>query len=119
MYGKNYAAAKLPTYNCNGKKVQMSTYFGYKMLGVNPYSKNKEWAHKFARYISNEENQKLRFEMRGQGPSNINAGKSDEVKNHRQYRQFLNSQNGQNCNVLEEISGHRLQSLERHLQTIP
>lgn len=36
---KNYAAAKLPTYNCNGKKVQMSTYFGYKMLGVNPYSK--------------------------------------------------------------------------------
>ena len=80
MYGKNYAAAKLPTYNCNGKKVQMSTYFGYKMLGVNPYSKNKEWAHKFARYISNEENQKLRFEMRGQGPSNINAGKSDEVK---------------------------------------
>lgn len=80
MYGKNYAAAKLPTYNCNGKKVQMATYFGYKMLGVNPYSKNKEWAHKLARYISNEENQKLRFKMRGQGPSNINAGKSDEVK---------------------------------------
>ncbi|MBU5478408.1 extracellular solute-binding protein [Eubacterium sp. MSJ-13] len=80
MYGRNYGAAKLPTYNCNGKKVQMATYFGYKMLGVNPYSKNKEWAHKLARYISNEENQKLRFKMRGQGPSNINAGKSDEVK---------------------------------------
>lgn len=80
LYGKNYAASMLPSYNCNGKRVQMSTYFGYKMLGVNPYSKNKEWAHKFAQYISNEENQKLRFEMRGQGPSNIRAGESDEVK---------------------------------------
>ena len=88
------------------------------MLGVNPYSKNKEWAHKFARYISNEENQKLRFEMRGQGPSNINAGKSDEVKKSQAVQAIL-EQNGQNCNVLEEISGHRLQSLERHLQTIP
>ena len=58
----------------------MSTYFGYKMLGVNPYSKNKEWAHKLAQYISNEDNQKLRFEMRGQGPSNIKAGKADEIK---------------------------------------
>ena len=80
VYGKNYAAAKLPTYDCNGKKIQMATYFGYKMLGVNPYSKNKAWAHKLARYISNEENQKLRFKMRGQVPSNINAGQSDEVK---------------------------------------
>ena len=79
-WGENYAASMLPTYTCKGKQIQMSCYFGYKMLGVNPYSKNIDWAHKLAYYISNEENQKLRFKMRGQGPSNINAANSDEVK---------------------------------------
>lgn len=92
MYGRNYAAAMLPKYNCNGKKVQMSTYFGYKMLGVNPYSKNKEWAHKFAQYISNEDNQKLRFKMRGQGPSNIRAGKADEIKRSQAVQAILAQQ---------------------------
>lgn len=92
MYGKNYAASMLPAYNCNGKKVQMSTYFGYKMLGVNPYSKNKEWAHKLAQYISNEDNQKLRFEMRGQGPSNIKAGKADEIKKSQAVQAILAQQ---------------------------
>lgn len=77
--GDGYGAAKLPTYTVAGKQVQMSSFFGYKMLGVNPYSPNLEWAHKLADFISNEENQTLRFEMRGQGPSNINAGKSDSV----------------------------------------
>jgi len=78
--GDGYAAAKLPAYTVAGQQVQMSCYFGYKMLGVNPYSEHLEWAHKLADYISNEENQKLRFEMRGQGPSNINASQSDEIK---------------------------------------
>lgn len=80
ILGSNYGAAMLPTYTCAGKQIQMSCYFGYKMLGVNAYSKNIEWAHKLANYISNEENQKLRFEMRGQGPSNINVANSPEVK---------------------------------------
>lgn len=80
ILGKDFGAAKLPTYTCAGQQVQMACYFGYKMIGVNPYAKNLEWAHKLANYISNEENQKLRFEMRGQGPSNINAAESEEVK---------------------------------------
>lgn len=80
ILGDNYAATILPSYTVAGKQIQMSCYFGYKMLGVNPYSKYLDWAHKLANYISNEENQKLRFEIRGQGPSNINASKSDEIK---------------------------------------
>ncbi|MDY3819560.1 MAG: extracellular solute-binding protein [Lachnospiraceae bacterium] len=79
-WGRNYGACKLPTYTVNGSQVQMSCYFGYKMVGVNPYSKHLEWAHKFAEYMTNEENQILRFKMRGQGPSNINAGQSAEIK---------------------------------------
>lgn len=79
LMGENYGAAILPSYTCAGKQIQMSCFFGYKMIGVNPYSEHKEWAHKLADYISGEENQKLRFKMRGQGPSNINAAKSPEV----------------------------------------
>lgn len=79
ILGDDYAATILPSYTVAGKQVQMSCYFGYKMMGVNPYSKYLDWAHKLANYISNEENQKLRFEIRGQGPSNIKASQSDEI----------------------------------------
>lgn len=79
-WGDNYGAVKLPTYTCAGKQIQMSSFVGYKMIGVNAYSKNKEWALKFADWITNEENQNLRFVERNQGPSNINAAASDEVK---------------------------------------
>ncbi len=80
QWGDNYGAAKLPCYTVNGQKVQMSCYFGYKLMAVNPYSKHSEWAHKFADYIANEENQEIRFAMRGQGPSNINAANSPEIQ---------------------------------------
>ena len=79
-WGSDYGAVKLPTYKCAGKDVQMGSFFGYKCIGVNPYSDNVEWAQKFAQYLTNEENQQLRFKMRGQGPSNINAGATDEIK---------------------------------------
>ena len=75
-----YGASKLPTYTCNGQQVQMACYFGYKMVGVNPYSEHIEWAHEFAEYISSEEGQRLRFEICGQGPANINVGQSTEVQ---------------------------------------
>ena len=115
MLGNNYAATKLPTYTVAGQQVQMSCYFGYKMLGVNPYSKNLDWAHKLAAYISNEENQKLRFEIRGQGPSNINASKDDEIMQSQAVqsdRLYLHRLNFQNCKGLAAITGTLLLNLE-------
>lgn len=79
-WGDNFGAVKLPTYTCAGKQIQMSSYAGYKMVGVNSYSSNSYWAAKFADWMTNEQNQTLRFEVRGQGPSNTNAANSDEVK---------------------------------------
>ncbi len=72
-WGDNYAATKLPTYTVAGKQVQLSSYAGYKLVGVNSYSENFDWASTFADWMTNEKNQTLRFEMRGQGPSNTNA----------------------------------------------
>ena len=78
-WGANYGACKLPTYTCKGQQIQMSSFTGYKMFGVNAYSKHLAWAHKLADWLTNEENQTLRFVERSQGPSNKNAAASDEV----------------------------------------
>lgn len=79
-FGDDYGACKLPTYTCAGRQVQMASFTGYRLLGVNSYSRHKEWAEKLAEYLSGEESQKLRFERAERGPSNINAGDSDEVR---------------------------------------
>ena len=49
-------------------------------MGVNAYSKYPEWAAKLADWLTNEENQTIRFEERNQGPSTTNAAASDAVK---------------------------------------
>ncbi len=78
-WGEDYGACKLPTYTCAGQQIQMSSFTGYKMMGVNAYSDHVEWAHKLADWLTNEENQTIRFEERSQGSSNINASASDAV----------------------------------------
>ena len=80
VWGDNYAATKLPTFTVNGEQVQMSSFAGFKLVGVNAYSENVGDAMDFAAFMTNEESQTLRFEMRSQGPSNINAAASDAVQ---------------------------------------
>lgn len=80
VWGDNYAATKLPTFTVNGEQVQMSSFAGFKLVGVNPYSQNVGDAMMFAEYMTNEESQVARFEMRGQGPSNVNAAASEKVQ---------------------------------------
>ena len=79
-WGDDLGAVKLPTYTVDGKQVQMSSYAGYKMVGVNSFSSKADWANKLAAYMTNEASQTLRFEKRGQGPSNKKAAESSEVK---------------------------------------
>lgn len=78
-WGDDYGAVKLPTYTCAGQQIQMSSFKGYKMMGVNYYSKHKAWALELADWFTNEENQTLRLEQRSQGPSNIQAASSDAL----------------------------------------
>lgn len=79
-WGKNTGAAKLPAYTCKNSQVQMASFSGCKLIGVNSYSRHKDWAVKLAEWICSESNQKLRFEQRGQGPSNIRAADSAAVR---------------------------------------
>lgn len=78
-WGENASAAKLPTYSLNGRQIQMASFSGCKLIGVNAYSEHPEWAARLAEWITNEDNQRLRFEMRGQGPSNITVANSEEI----------------------------------------
>lgn len=79
-WGVNTGAARLPAYTCAGKEIQMASFSGCKLIGVNAYSEHPDWAARLAEWITSEENQTLRFVMRGQGPSNINAANSLEVQ---------------------------------------
>lgn len=80
-WGDNYAAAKLPTYTVDGKQVQMSSYAGYKLIGVNKTTDEPYWASTFANFITNYDNQVLYAEERGVGPSNTEAAQIDAVQN--------------------------------------
>ncbi len=79
-YGEDYAAVKLPTYTLKGEQVQMMSFCGYRLIGVNATTEEPEWAQKLARWLTNEKNQALRFEMTGKGPSNVAVAESEKVK---------------------------------------
>ena len=79
-WGENAGAARLPTYTCADRQIQMASFSGCKLIGVNAYSSHPKWAARLAEWITNEENQRLRFEMRGQGPANIAVADSAEIQ---------------------------------------
>ncbi len=79
-WGGNAGAAKLPAFTCKGEAVQMASFSGCKLIGVNAYSAHPEWAARLAEWITSEENQRLRFTLRGQGPANTSAANSPEVQ---------------------------------------
>ncbi len=78
-WGENYAATKLPTFNVAGTPKQMSSYSGYKLVGVSPYSKNVGWAMLLAEFLTNADSQTARFEARGLGPANAAVASGDAV----------------------------------------
>lgn len=78
--GENYAATKLPTFTVGGEQVQMSSFGGYKQIGVNSQTEFPVEAMDLADWLTNEANQVKRFETRALGPSNVNAAASEAVK---------------------------------------
>ncbi len=82
--GDNYAAAKLPTYHSSltGEDYQIVPFMGYKLYGVNPYSKHVNEAHQLAAYLAGEKAQQKRFEALEIGPSNKTVAASEAVKSN-------------------------------------
>ncbi|MBQ8295926.1 MAG: extracellular solute-binding protein [Clostridia bacterium] len=83
--GENFAAAKLPTYTFHKGKtdeeqVQLVSFAGYKLMGVNNYSKHKTDAMDFAEFYTNKENQIKHFEERGFVPTDVDARADEKVQ---------------------------------------
>lgn len=82
---ENFAAAKLPTYTFDKGKpteeqVQLVSFAGYKLMGVNNYSKHKTDAMDFAEFYTNKENQIKHFETRGFVPTDETARADERVQ---------------------------------------
>ena len=83
--GENFAVAKLPTYTlnkgaANEEQVQLVSFAGYKLMGVNNYSDQKAEAIKFARFYTNKESQIKHFELRGFVPTDKTAREDEKVQ---------------------------------------
>lgn len=83
--GGNFGVAKLPTYTFQKgtdgqEQVQLRSFTGYKLMGVNNYSKAKAEALSFAQFYTNRENQILHFEQRGVVPTNLKARQDERVQ---------------------------------------
>lgn len=82
VLGDKYGAAKLPTITVNGTPQQIISMHGYKLIGVNAYSKFPATSQMLADYLTNEACQLKRAEDLSWGPSNKAAASSDVVKNN-------------------------------------
>ncbi len=80
VWGEDYAAAKLPTYRVAGQNVQMASFSGFKLIGVNAYSPNAGAAMDLAAFMTDYNAQVDRFRLRRQGPSNVAALSAPEVQ---------------------------------------
>ena len=78
-FGAGYAAAKLPTFTCNGEQVQQGCFSTFEMVGVNAQSEHADWAVALAEFLTSEDAQLARFESSGMVPTNRNAAASELV----------------------------------------
>ena len=81
--GENFAVAKLPSYTFKSgereEQTQLVSFAGYKLIGVNNYSKEKAEAMKFASFYANKQSQLKHFELRGFVPTDKTARTDEKI----------------------------------------
>ena len=82
--GNNLGCAELPSFTVDGTSYHLSSYDGYKLLGVKPQvdAKKASVCRKLARYLSGEVCQTGRFNEVSWGPTNNNSSQKDGVLKH-------------------------------------
>ena len=89
--GENFGCCKLPTFTCDGKQVQMGSFLGCKIYGVNSQTAYPVDAMELAEYLTGEKAQIERYQVLNYGPSNVNA-LADETIASNQALQALSAQ---------------------------
>lgn len=82
--GEDFACMKLPTVTVDNETVNLSSYLGYKMLGVNPQVSSNDndrllAAHNFAKYLTAKTVQEARFDEFNIAPTNKEVAALDKV----------------------------------------
>lgn len=78
--GDNFGVAVVPTITLeDGQEISPSTIVNYNLIGVNAQTKYPAEAMLFAEYLSNEQSQKLKFEMREAAPTNKKLAEDQEL----------------------------------------
>ena len=82
--GENLGCAQMPSFTVDGKKYHISSFSGYKLIGVKPQTDAKKVSvcKRIARYLSGKLCQTERFNTVSWGPTNIAVLESDAVKAH-------------------------------------
>lgn len=77
---ENVGAAKLPTVLMDGEQKQLHSFGGYKIIGVNAFSKFPTTAQALAYFLSTKDSQIKRYETRGLIPTNSEALEDSKIK---------------------------------------
>ena len=77
----NLGAAKLPTALIGGEQKQLESFGGYKLVGVNQFTKYPVTCQTLAYFLTNTESQTLRYKERGLIPTDLTALEDDAIKN--------------------------------------
>ena len=82
--GDNLGCAPMPSFNVNGAKYHISSFSGYKLIGVKPQTDAKKVSlcKRIARYLSSGTCQLQRFKEVGWGPTALSALADESVKAH-------------------------------------
>lgn len=78
-WGDDLGICKLPTFTVDGRQVQMGSFLGCAVVGVNPHGENPHVAAALADWITNQESQMMNTEIFRTVPTNHDAIASDLV----------------------------------------
>ncbi len=84
QWGAHLQCAELPYFTVDGQPYHMSSFDGYKLLGVKPQVDKKKASvcRKLAEYLTNAESQLSRFREVSWGPTAVAASQDPEVQAH-------------------------------------
>lgn len=77
--GDNFGAVKLPTFNIDGKDIQMGSMANFKLFAVNSQTKSPAAAMQLAEFLTNKDSQKVRFEKRSFVPTSKELMNDDSI----------------------------------------
>ena len=82
VLGANYAATDLPSFTVDGKKYDLGSFVGCKLLGTKPQASAEKayMVQRLAQYLTGEACQAKRFDELKWGPSNKKAQSAEAVK---------------------------------------